>query len=220
MNFEFNRIYKKEKPNQKPFDNKFQSECKKNLDSKLMRQEDNSLAKIQDFFFKIKFNKLLTKFNVRARAQKYKSYLNEKYLDDICPTCKLVPETIYHLAECPSHSNLWKKASKEIAKIFNSFSSMSKHDVWKEDWYPLDTSNTYFPNWFSTSSCNQFFECFDKNLGKVGLIPLNLNNFLKNKGLKKKYIKEFVYQSFVVILKTIYKSWRDRCKVFAVNYPH
>ena len=216
---DFNRNYKTKKPNQKPFDNESQK-VSKFLDKKLMKQEDHSKSKFQDFLFKVKFNKLLTKINVRIRAEKYKSKLNEKYLDDLCPACRKEPETIYHLADCQIHSSLWKKTSKKISKMFHSFSSMSKHDVWREDWYPMDTSKLYFPNWFSTSSCNQYFNCFDRNVGRLGIIPLNIHDFLKNFGLKKKYINDFLYQSFLIILETLYNSWINRCKIFAKNYPH
>ena len=83
LQFEQRKFYKKEKPNQRPLFALEEQKFTQKYDKQLMKKDDHKNAYLQNFMFKVKYNKLLTKSNVRDRAIKYKKTIQSPYEDDM-----------------------------------------------------------------------------------------------------------------------------------------
>ena len=213
-------IYKKKKFGQNPFIQINSYQNTKIYDKMLMKDSSYKVANLQNFLFKIRYNKLLTKANVIVRAEKYKFELNSKYENDFCPCCNLEVEKLEHLATCIEYEKLWTKNNKKILSIINSYSIMSKHDTWHEQWSPLSQKIRFFPIWTNQDACFHFFEDFHRVYGRLALIPENLEDVLDRYKINQNLKINCIYKCYLEILQTLRKCWLQRCKIFAQNYRH
>ena len=185
-----------------------------------MAEMNYKLSYEQSFVFKLRFNKLLTKENVIQRAIKNDSTLNENYNNPNCPNCKLYEEDLRHVATCPNTNIFWKINKRRLLSIINSYSIMSKHDKWNENWMPYSRKIKIFPIWTDHDACHQFYDGFHCDNGKLGMIPNNLNEVLEDYKISKTWRFNCIYDCYTQIIKTLHKCWLNRCKIFAKGYIH
>ena len=141
--------------------------------------------------FKVKYNKLLTKSNVRDREIKYKKTIQSPYEDDICPSCQIEQETVEHVMLCSEHETYWKKTNKHILSIINSYSTMSKHDEWKKNQLPYSRKIENFPTWLD-QHCASTYKKFNWRIGRLGLLPLEIKETLKKFGIKEIFLDKCI----------------------------
>ena len=176
----------------------------------MMKNDDHKIAYLQDFMFKVKYNKLLTKVNVRDRATKYKKEIHHPYEDDICPSCQNKAETVEHVMTCKEHEKFWKKGDKHILSIINSYSTMSKHDEWKENFFPYARNIMISPTWLDRNCAEH--QKFNWKLGRMGLFPLDIKDTLKTCGIKEKLIEKCIIECQREIWEVMRNCWIYRCK--------
>ena len=213
-------IYKNKKPNQNIFTKLSCYNNTKLFDSKLMKESNFKLSNTQNFLFKLRFNKLLTIDNVVKRAAKFGYTINGRYNDSSCPCCKLVDENLSHLANCPITNKFWKLNNKKLLSIINSYSIMSKHDEWNENYMPFARNILYFPMWTDSDACLHFYKNFQCDYGKLALIPENLYDVLGKYKIKKELKNNCIYECYTQIIITLQKCWNYRCKNFSQGYEH
>ena len=192
-------------------DQKFSSQ----FDKKLMSTNDPKLAYLQDFIFKIKYNKLLTKINVISRSEKYKTSISIKYNSNTCPSCKNSPEDIFHFSSCEKYNCKWTPTKRRIISIINSFRIISQFDEWNKDWCPYSREIKFFPCWFDRESATQYYNNFNYKLGKIGILPTNLYMILLEYKINITKLYECSYLCYLEIWKTLRLCWIKRCKNFA-----
>ena len=185
-----------------------------------MSDNNFKMANIQNFLFKLRFNKLLVKKNVIARAKKYGYTLNNNYSDSICPRCNDEIEDLKHIACCTNSENAWRINNKKLLSIINSYNIMSKCDTWNENWMPYTLKKSFFPLWTDYDVTPFFYDTFNPICGRLGIIPVDFGKKLEDFGIKKHLSFNCIYDCYLQIIKTLQKIWNERCRNFAVRYPH
>ena len=206
------RIYNQNKPNQRQWHNLTAQKYTQKFDERLMKSNEHRISSSQDFLFKIKYNKLLTKKNVRERALKYKQATSSHYEDSICPSCKIEEETILHVMQCKSYDSWWNKAKIHLISMINGYCTMSKHDEWKENFIPYSREIKDFPIWWENRESAREYPNFEPKLGRVGILPENISEKLKKLNMKESLLDECIYEIYCEIWRTMKHCWLKRCK--------
>ena len=123
--------------------------------------------------------------------------MSKKYLNDICPSCKIDTEDILHFENCPAYNNNWIGTKRRILSIINSFKSISKFPEWNNNWLPLSKEIKFFPIWFIEEYSIQFYDNFNYSHGKIGLLPTNLFEVFKLFEINKKLFNECSYLCYL-----------------------
>ena len=220
VNIKHGALYRKKKPEQNPFEKLCGYEYTKQFDKSLMLDTNFKMTNVQNFLFKLRFNKLLVKQNVIARANKYGYSLNNNYSDSLCPSCNDEIEDLKHIACCTNSEIAWRLNNKKLLSIINSFNIMSKHDIWNENWSPYVADKIFFPLWTDYDVTPFFYDTFSPICGRLGIIPAEIDKKLENFGINKNLRFICIYECYLQIIKTLQKIWNNRCKNFAVRYPH
>ena len=211
--------YLKLKNEQRPFYKLKEQIFNNQFDFRLMKMEDYKMSYLQDFVFKIKFNKLLTKVKVINNAKRKNIEVTNKYRNDKCPSCYNESEDLFHFANCIEYKNIWTNSSRCILSIINSYSKLSENkDNNTKEWMPYSRKIEFFPCWFDNRYSQVFYNGFNSTLGRLGLLPENLFDELAKNNINKELFLDCSFQLYLEGWVTLRKCWLKRCKNFANSH--